>query len=115
MSDQHDLMNAVIGDYTPLGEEHPAAQETYESVREMLQARGEELQQLDELETISTSYEVGVIKPGDTVIFSTRDHISGHDADELKKHITKVLPGITPVILSGLRVEAVYRSEDDDA
>jgi hypothetical protein len=112
VSDQTEMINSVLGDFTPIGEEHPVAQETMESVREMLEARGTELQ---ELSTIEASVDVGVIRPGDTVIFSTRELLPADMVETLKAQISESLPGITPVILSGLRVEAVYRQEDDDA
>ena len=108
-------MAEVLGDVQPVGEDHPAAQETLDSVRELLEARGQVAERIREIDSQLLSTESGflVIKPGDTVLFSSRERITAEQAKDLKTHIEEVLPGITPVVLGGLRIEGVYRGDDD--
>src|SRR5436190_19230467 len=117
MSEQHDLIAAVLGDAQPVGDDHPAAVETYEAVRAALEARVNglvgEVAELNTLSETISGFEIGVIKPGDTVLLSTPEPIPPELIDGLKRKLTEELPGIKPVILNGLRVEAIYRGDDD--
>jgi hypothetical protein len=118
MSDQQqELIGEVLGDFVPITEDHPVAQETFDAVKAALEARaaGEtpdigvvpytgELQELQ-----YSGLEVGIIKPGDTVILSTRDRHPHEHLKEFKRRMELELPGVKVVIMDGMRVEAIYR------
>lgn len=110
MSDDQDAIKAVLADFTPLGDDHPRAVETMDAVREMLEARAEsqtseltgELVQVDDSR---------VIRPGDTVILSTKHPLTEGQVLALKEQIVEQMPGIIPVIFDGVRIEGVFRAD----
>lgn len=120
MTDQTDLMADVLGQAQPVTNDHPVAQETYEAVKAALEARaagtGRETTPESgfEDEWLSADVDSGtVIRPGDTVIFSTRDRITREHVEHLKEQLAETLPGIIPIVLDGIHIEGVYRRDDD--
>jgi hypothetical protein len=118
MSDQQQgLIADVLGGFEPIGNDHPVAQETFDAVKAALEARaaGETpdigvVPYADELQELQFSgLEVGIIKPGDTLILSTRDRHPHDHLVKFKGRMELELPGVKVVIMDGMRVEAIYR------
>ena len=121
MSQENEIAEVLEG-FTPVGEDHPAAQETREAVKEMLEARKnlrEAEVELHELqgELLSSEIDVSdvnVIKPGDTVLFASRGPITQKRMEEIKAALQIELPGVNPVIMDGLTVQGIYRPEKEE-
>lgn len=108
-----EAIDDVLGGFQPIGDDHPVAQQTFDAVKAALEARANGQVEATLSEAVST-FEVGVIRPGDTVVFSTRDPITAAQVVDLKQRIAEELPGIRSVILNAVTVEAIYRTEEDD-
>lgn len=113
MNDQGQLIEQVLGQVQPIGEDHPVAQETYDSVKAMLEARaaGELIEGTTEFLSAAVDSAV-VIRPGDTVLFSTRDRQPDDIIVDLKRRLEAELPEINAVILDGITVTGIYRREE---
>jgi len=82
----------------------------------MLEARAAGQQRLTEIdgELLSADVSAGtVIRPGDTVIFSTRDAVTVERVQQIRERLVEHLPGITPIVLDGIHIEGIYRPEGD--
>lgn len=105
MSNDQDAIEAVLGGFVPIGDDHPRAAETYDAVKAMLEARTDETAELVSVD------DSRILRPGDTVIFATDRTLDAAQAEALKAQIVADMPGIIPVIFDGLRIEGVYRNE----
>ena len=116
MADQDDLIDAVMDEFIPLGEDHPVAQETFDAVKAALDARSNghvETTETVTTELLTASVDTGIVRPGDTLILSSRDGLPPNVLAELRQRVADELPGVRAVILDGLTVEGIYRREGD--
>jgi hypothetical protein len=76
-----------------------------------------ELPELPEFPEIAsellTEIETSMIRPGDTVLFSTVDHVTHEQLVKIRDDLAAKLPGVQVVVVSRVRFEATYRPDRD--
>lgn len=107
MNDQAETINNVLGDYTPLTNDHPAAQQLLADVAALKAAEA--------VDTEFTPVTVEmvpacIIRPGDVLVLTTDHALTAEMVDRIKAELFRKLPNIADVVVLGnLQVSGVYR------
>ena len=63
----------------------------------------------------SSDFDTGCVRPGDVMLLSATTALTAVEADAIQRDLRARLPNLADVIiLSGLRLEGVYREDRDD-
>lgn len=107
-----DAIAEVLADFTPLGEDHPVAQQTLEAVAADLRARHGLPVEIPQPITVDVIPGV-IVRPGDVLILEVDRAITIRHAEHVRESVMARLPGLADVIVLGAHIGGVYRKEDE--
>jgi hypothetical protein len=69
------------------------------------------LEQVEMTTELLDAGDIGVIRPGDTVLIGGPENLTEQTAEHIADHLRLRLPGVDFVVMSGCTVQGIYRGD----